>query len=599
MRFWRRKKTLSRWTAGAAFALCVLALAALLASAAKQRRDYLFLQADINGSAMALDEAYHYSGALTLTVRLPEWESRWRPMLEVNATNAAEVFLDGERLGGSQAWDGTTLGNAFYMLPKDCAGRVVTVKSSKKAGEPVPFLYLTDLGTIQAITRANTAGAALPAAAFGMMTLFTLGLFFYSLAEGNRPFPVLLLSLASLGQTLYFYAVCRVEYTISPQLYGLILSLSRAILFAFPSLYLLLGMKKQRRLFLPFAVLPALIYFMIGGFQTVVPAFSAYAYRIGEVYYVTAAMLIVCAILEYRDKNPVFCLFVPALALSSAGIGAACLLSWLRSGWLFAYLQYLVQILRDHQPDTTLYWWNVLLLLLCFLISVLQQLQQMVAQETKLQMLSAQKSMAQEQLAAVMESADSLRRMRHETVNHYTVLQNLSRAGEWNRLEQYVSSLLADADAIPAIVYAAHPAINAVLISMLARAKKQGVKVSCQADVPQELPFSDTDLCTVLMNLLQNALDANALAPDGAGKWLHVDLHIRGAHLYIGVENARFAPVDYDGKSGVCRTTKPDRASHGYGLPAAQSVAHKYQSELLLEFPDGKFLAATALQMPK
>ena len=112
-------------------------------------------------------------------------------------------------------------------------------------------------------------------------------------------------------------------------------------------------------------------------------------------------------------------------------------------------------------------------------------------------------------------------------------------------------------------------------------------------DVPETLPFPDTELCMVLMNLLQNAL-----APEGVRKWLRVDLHIRGVHLYIGVENSRFAPVDSDEERGLCRTTKEDKSAHGYGLKAVQAGARKYQSELLLKFPDNAFSAATALQMP-
>ncbi len=199
----------------------------------------------------------------------------------------------------------------------------------------------------------------------------------------------------------------------------------------------------------------------------------------------------------------------------------------------------------------------------------------------------------------VQESDESLRRMRHETVNHYTVLQKLSQAGAWDRLEKYLAGLLADVEAVPAMAYVAHPAINAVLTIMLARAQKLGIKAEYEVSAPEILPFPDTELCTVLMNLLQNALDANALAPEGEKKWLRVSIHIRGAHLYIGVENPRFGPVKYNEETGLCHTTKEDRTIHGYGLKAVQAVAQKYQSELLLEFPDGLFSAATALQMPE
>ena len=50
----------------------------------------------------------------------------------------------------------------------------------------------------------------------------------------------------------------------------------------------------------------------------------------GEVFYLTVAALVVCAVLEYRDENQVFRLFLPGLLLSAAGIGAASLLSGLR-----------------------------------------------------------------------------------------------------------------------------------------------------------------------------------------------------------------------------------------------------------------------------
>ena len=360
-------------------------------------------------------------------------------------------------------------------------------------------------------------------------------------------------------------------------------------------------MKKWRKLFLPFAILPGLAYFVVAGFQTVVPAFSMVGSRMGEVFYLTVAALVVCAVLEYRDENQVFRLFLPGLLLSAAGIGAASLLSvsGLCGGGLLPYMQWLVSEITWHQPDLPLYWWSAFVLLLCFLVSVLSQLRFLAARETQMQVLAARESMAQEQLAVVQESDESLRRMRHETVNHYTVMQKLSQAGAWDRLETYLDGLLSDVEAVPAMVYVAHPAINAVLTTILARAQKQGIKVEHEVSAPETLPFPDTELCTVLMNLLQNALDANALAPAGAEKWLRVSIHIRGAHLYIGVENPRFGPVKYDEKTGLCHTTKADRTVHGYGLKAVQAVAQKYQSELLLEFPDGMFSAATALQMPE
>lgn len=542
----------------------------------------------------APEDLVSYAGPLELSYTLPAPLGELRPVLEIRMLDgAAELLLDGaplQRISEGIGW-------AYLTLPPDCAGKTLTLITEKRAGGTVPILYLTDNELILEQARADTSLRAFPAAVFGMLFLLTLGLFLYGWLEGLRSWPVLLLSAAALGQTAYFYLQNLPNASLPPALFGLALWQSRALLFAAPALYLLLGMKKRRRAFAPFAILPALIYWLIAGFQTVIPLFSNIAVHAGIVFCLTIAALLVCAVLEARDGNPVFRLFLAWLGACAAVIGTLCAVSLARTGALPPTLG---MFLRNPLTwlDTELFCWNSLLLTLCFLESVAALIRRTAQREAEMRVLSARENLTREQLATVRESAAALGELRHEVKNHYLVLQNLSRAGESERLDAYLTELVSESASIPAMTCALHPAINAVLTAMLARAQKQGINVERRVDVPETLPFPDTELCTVLMNLLQNALDANALAPEGAQKWLRVDLHVRGVHLYIGVENSRFSPVDYDGESGLCRTTKQDRSAHGYGLKAAQAVARKYRSELLLKFPDGSFSAATALQMP-
>lgn len=531
---------------------------------------------------------FAFSGTLELTYTLPAWEGGSRPMVEVRGLYgaAAELRLEGaplQQIPAGQGW-------AYWTLPGDCAGRTLTLRMEKTERDPLPTLCLTDSETVLEQARADVSLRAFPAAAFGVVFLLTLGLFLHGWARGARPWPALLLSAAALGQTVQFYLANAAA--VPPWLYGLALHQSRALLFAAPPLYLLLGMRKWRRAFAPFALLPALFYWVTAGFQTVVPALSRVAGRAAVPYCLTAAALAVFAALEYREGNPVFRLVLPgACAGGAAGLCAAAL----------AAPSALSMVLEDplFWLETELFWWNTLLLVLCLAESALSHIRDGARQEAELRVLSARESLIREQLAAVQESAAALGALRHEVQNHYLVLRNLHRAGEGERLDAYLSGLMSEASSIPPLTCAAHPAIDAVLTVMLARAGKQGVEVERRVDVPEALPFPDAELCTVLMNLLQNALEANALAPEGARRWLRVDLHVRGAHLYIGVENSRFAPVDVDEESGLCRTTKEDKAAHGYGLKAVRAVARKYQSELLLKFPEGAFSAATALQMPE
>lgn len=583
-----------RWAgrlAAGVFLLCAAALLWLLGTETVPRTEPVWLVPEA-----APEDLVSYAGPLELSYTLPAPLGELRPVLEVRMLDgAAELLLDGaplQRISEGLGW-------AYLTLPPDCAGKTLTLITEKREGDTVPTLYLTDNEIILEQARADTSLRAFPAAGFGMIFLLTLGLFLYGWLEGAPPWPVLLLSAASLGQTAYFYLQNLPNASLpSPALFGLALWQTRALLFAAPPLYLLLSMKKRRRAFLPFAILPAAVYWAVAGFQTVIPLFSGIAVHAGIVFCFTAAALLVCAALEARDGNPAFRLLLTGLGFCAVAAAVLCVVSL---AWTGALPPTLGMFLRDPLSwlDMELFCWNSLLLALCLLESVAALVRRVAERESEMQVLSARESLTREQLATVRESATALGELRHEVKNHYLVLQNLNRAGETERLDAYLSGLVTEAASIPAMTCAPHPAIDAVLTAMLARAQKQGIEAERRVDVPETLPFPDTELCTVLMNLLQNALDANGLAPEGARKWLRVDLHIRGVHLYIGVENSRFAPVDYDEESGLCRTTKEDRSVHGYGLKAVQAVARKYRSELLLKFPEGAFSAATALQMPE
>ncbi len=146
--------------------------------------------------------------------------------------------------------------------------------------------------------------------------------------------------------------------------------------------------------------------------------------------------------------------------------------------------------------------------------------------------------------------------------------------------------------------YTVHPAVNGVLTAMLDRGARLGIQSDVRIQLPRQLSIPDSDLCALLMNLLENALEANEKIPEGPEKWIKVFIHIRGDYLYVGVDNARYEPVNFDQEEGVFRSTK-EGDIHGYGLKSARLIARKYCSELRLEVLDGRFSASTALLLPQ
>ena len=193
---------------------------------------------------------------------------------------------------------------------------------------------------------------------------------------------------------------------------------------------------------------------------------------------------------------------------------------------------------------------------------------------------------------------EEIQTLRHDLRHHVTALQGLCREGDMGEIQKYLESLSQRPELNRSNGYTVHPAVDTVLTAMLARGTETGVRAEVRVELPPELPIPNSDLCPLLMNLLDNALEANEKAPEGAEKWLRVTMHLRGEYLYVGVENARFAPVNFDPEEGLYNSTKPGTL-HGMGLKSARATARKYHSELVLKAIEDSFSASTALLLPK
>ena len=289
-----------------------------------------------------------------------------------------------------------------------------------------------------------------------------------------------------------------------------------------------------------------------------------------------------------------FCL--SGILLAAGGIW--CAVSYAITGVLYAPLDTALAVLFGMGYFSTFFSLiEPFLLVAAFLVVIHDFIRETARRDAEFQTLAARTALAGEQLAIMEERDRALRSQAHDTRHHWAVLLGLLRERQPDRAEEYLESLSEREIGTPA-VYTAHPAVNAILTTALSSAQDLHIETEIRVELPERLSIPDTDLCVLLMNLLDNALDANKKAPEGAKRWMRFTMHIRGQYLYVGVENARFTAVERSEEGGLFRSTK-EGGSHGYGLKSAQAVAWKYHSELRLEAAEGSFSASTALLLPE
>ena len=116
------------------------------------------------------------------------------------------------------------------------------------------------------------------------------------------------------------------------------------------------------------------------------------------------------------------------------------------------------------------------------------------------------------------ELNSTLRAQRHDFMNHLQVVYSLLELEEYSSANEYIEKVYEDVKRVGRSLRTAHPAINALLAAKLSACEEKGIKVELMIESPWEkLPIPSWEMCRVLGNLIDNAIDAMTAA-SAAGK---------------------------------------------------------------------------------
>lgn len=266
--------------------------------------------------------------------------------------------------------------------------------------------------------------------------------------------------------------------------------------------------------------------------------------------------------------------------------GAGPVLAFALCGYLAAlYLQYTIldQALAFSQRQLRVSLALITLLFLAYLVfrlHLLQEAQRRTALENRL--LAKNYELAQASYAANAK-------LYHDMHGHFALLAHYLEIGAIPEAKRYLARLTESA-AGSITRYTGIDAIDYILSQKLDAARAQSIRVTVNAEYPRDYPIDPVDLCTILTNLLDNAIRAAADAPDGT-----LDLSLRRFRqtILLRITNSATQPPRRAGTRLL--TTKGDSAHHGWGLASVQSACEKYSGTLETSYHDGHFTARVLL----
>ena len=167
----------------------------------------------------------------------------------------------------------------------------------------------------------------------------------------------------------------------------------------------------------------------------------------------------------------------------------------------------------------------------------------------------------------------------------------LSDAGEKEKLRDYLLKLNGDLTQVDTVLKTGNVMADAILNSKLSLIRSHGIEISAAASLPSLLTVADVDLCVVIGNLLDNALEACLRQTEGR-RFIRVYIGVLKKQLYISVSNS--AGEIRRSENGYASTK--GSASHGFGLMRIDRIVNKYSGTVNRQSEEGVF--ATEVLLP-
>ena len=179
-----------------------------------------------------------------------------------------------------------------------------------------------------------------------------------------------------------------------------------------------------------------------------------------------------------------------------------------------------------------------------------------------------------------------MRGWRHDYHNHIQAMQASMALGNYDEVNRYLSDLNNDLTTVDTVIKTGRVMVDAILNGKLNIAAQNEIPVNAKAKIPDGTPVSDIDLCVIIGNLLDNAIEENKrLAQDD--RFIRVYLGRKNTQFYLSVTNAAGKK---QAKSGA-RFSSSKGADHGFGLSRVEAVVKKYGGYFSADSEDGGFTA--------
>lgn len=182
-----------------------------------------------------------------------------------------------------------------------------------------------------------------------------------------------------------------------------------------------------------------------------------------------------------------------------------------------------------------------------------------------------------------------MRGWRHDYRNHIQVMKAYAEAGDLEALSEYLDKLGLDLATVDTVIKTGNKMTDAIVNSKISLAKSKHIPVRIDAHIPVSLTVSEIDLCVIIGNLFDNAIEASLALPEDR-RMIRVYMDMKNTQLYMSFTNLTATKKQLRFKSAKGE-------GHGFGLVRIDDIVARYGGYLSRNSEDGAF--TTEILLPQ
>ena len=204
-----------------------------------------------------------------------------------------------------------------------------------------------------------------------------------------------------------------------------------------------------------------------------------------------------------------------------------------------------------------------------------------------------QNELLENHISEIDDLYHKIRGWRHDYHNHIQIMIAYLELGKTKEMIKYLRDLDKDLSTIDQVIKAGNIMVDSILNTKISIAEKNNIRVDADAVVSDKISISDIDLCVIIGNLLDNAIEASLTVEDEGRRFIRIYIAEKMDQFYIYVSNSHSGEIK---KMGNRYFTTKDERQRGYGLIRIDGIVKKNQG--MINRQSEKDIFATEIILP-